>query len=358
MSVSMLSEQLVKAGQKVEVFTTTANGVAELPVTAGELKIVEGVEVTYFKRITKDHTHFSPQLLKNVWKSARKFDVVHIHGWWNTVSVLSCLIAGMQKVPVVISPRGMLSSYSFTNKNDGVKGIIHRLLGKSLLKKSFVHTTSQNEYLAVQRIVEPKAIFNIPNFIKLPAKIEPVTPGPANRLNLIFFSRIEEKKGLDLLLSALQLVTVPYHLTIAGDGDALYVASLKKQAEDARLNKSVSWIGFQNEHKFDVLAGHDVLVLPSYDENFGNVVIESLSVGTAVLISDQVGLAGYVEKNKLGWICKTQARSVGELINDIYNRKNELKNIRNIAPLKVRQDFEASNLVKNYVDMYTQILIK
>jgi hypothetical protein len=57
MSVAKLSEQLVKAGCEVAVFTTTANGSTELPVKPNITTDIDGVDVTYFKRITKDHTH-------------------------------------------------------------------------------------------------------------------------------------------------------------------------------------------------------------------------------------------------------------------------------------------------------------
>jgi len=42
MSVSMLSEELIKEGISVEVFSTTANGKAELPVQTGMPVEVDG----------------------------------------------------------------------------------------------------------------------------------------------------------------------------------------------------------------------------------------------------------------------------------------------------------------------------
>jgi len=145
MSVSMLSEQLMKAGVYTEVYTTTANGKVELDVKPGKASQVEGVTVTYFKRLTKDHTHFSPALFKKLWMQVKQFDVVHIHAWWNLVSLFSSLIALSRGIPVVISPRGTLSPYSFQNKNIGTKWAIHNFLGQFLLKKSHIHATSDRE---------------------------------------------------------------------------------------------------------------------------------------------------------------------------------------------------------------------
>ncbi|HVV55975.1 MAG TPA: glycosyltransferase, partial [Mucilaginibacter sp.] len=203
MSVSKLSEELVKAGCEVEVFTTTANGKTELPVKPGVSAVVDGVKVTYFKRLTKDHSHFSPALLKELRHRVKEFDVVHIHAWWNLVSVLSCRVAIIHRVPVVVSPRGTLSPYSFGNRNSLSKKLIHGLLGKRLLQKSDIHVTSKREKEAMEALFTPQTIFNIPNFVSLPHEVPEIKGKKNEYLRLIFFSRIEEKKGLDILLDAL-----------------------------------------------------------------------------------------------------------------------------------------------------------
>lgn len=357
MSVAKLGEQLVKAGCMVEVFTTTANGAIELPVIPNSKINLDGVDVTYFKRLTKDHTHFSPALLFKLWKEAPRFDLVHIHAWWNLVSIFSALIALIKKTPVLISPRGTLSSYSFNNKNNLIKKLLHNLLGKQLLKRSYIHVTSNTEHNDVTDIIKPKKIVNIPNFVRIAETVNAAPPNDSGILKLLFFSRIEEKKGLDILLHALPLLNVPYHLTIAGDGDQNYIGLLKNIAHYNLTSNNITWIGFQNANKFNVLGNHQLLILPSYNENFGNVVIESLSVGTAVLISKHVGLANYVVKNNFGWLCQTTAPSVSDAINNIaINQAAQLNNIRSLAPAIIRHDFDEDKLIERYIDMYRQII--
>jgi glycosyltransferase involved in cell wall biosynthesis len=357
MSVSMLSEQLVKAGVYTEVYTTTANGKKELEVTTGKPLQIDGVTVTYFKRLTKDHSHFSPALFKKLWVQVKQFDIVHIHAWWNLVSLFSCLIALSRGIPVVISPRGTLSPYSFQNKNIGIKWIIHNFLGKYLLSKSHSHVTSQREKDAVLALIQPGDITILPNFVKLAVKQLQAVNLSSSTLRLLFFSRVEHKKGLEILFEALPMVTIPYTLSIAGDGDQNYIEHLKRVAEKNNIAEKITWLGFQTESKFKVLSDYDVFVLPSYDENFGNAVIESLSVGTPVLISEEVGLASYVMENSLGWICKTNPVSVSASINQIAgNSFEEIDKIRKKAPDIIYGDFEESHLVKKYIDMYNKII--
>ena len=210
MSVSMLSEQLAKARVTIEVYATTANGKQELPVIPNQPVMVDGIKVTYFKRITKDHSHFSPAMLKSLWNTAPEFDIIHIHAWWNLVSLFSCLIAMLRGVPVMVSPRGTLSPYSFQNKNIGVKWFIHHLIGKPLLNKSHIHVTSNREYDAVYQLIKPLSATNIPNFVNLPLGNRGGEKQTTPIFKLIFFSRIEEKKGIGFIVERTSGCIIPF----------------------------------------------------------------------------------------------------------------------------------------------------
>ena len=96
--------------------------------------------------------------------------------------------------------------------------------------------------------------------------------------------------------------------------------------------------------------------MPSQDENFANVVIESLAMGTPILISENVGLEKYVREKKLGWICKTNADSIVEQLRLINQNREELDEIRNKAKDIIKEDFDKSKVVKDYISIYEEIL--
>lgn len=372
----------------VEVLTTTANGKKELDVETGKQQTIDGVPVTYFKRWTKDHSHFSPGLLwalrKEISKSLklksetpkpnkqisklnkRQFTIkneqqlenteliIHIHAWWNLVSVLSCWIAKWYNIPVILSSRGMLTSYTQGNRNSIAKKLIHTIIGKRLLKYCHIHVTSEQEEEDVLKIVQAKCITVIPNLVSFPQEISNIDYLVSRQnLKLIFLSRIEEKKGLDLLFRALALLNFPWSLTIAGTGDESYIKSLKERTERLKIYDRINWVGqVSNEDKYDLLASHDLLVLTSYNENFANVVIESLSVGTPVLLSDKVGLADYVEERDLGWTCKLKPEHIHTQIMNIYYDQITREMIRIKAPGIIRSDFKDEVLIKKYIALY------
>ncbi len=144
-SVGNLCEQLVKIGADVTVFTTTANGKEDFSYSNNEEICDSGVRVRYFKRITGDHSHFSPALLVHLWRNVKKYDVVHIQAWWNLVSIGAALICVLRHRKYILSPRGTLSSYSFKNRKNTAKKFFHSLIGKPLLKKASFIVSSKKE---------------------------------------------------------------------------------------------------------------------------------------------------------------------------------------------------------------------
>ncbi len=364
MSVSKLAEELVKAGQDVTVFTTTANGVTELDLPQGEAQLVDGVKVFYFKRLTKDHTHFSPTLLNHLHReigSAKNEHrenelIIHIHAWWNLVSIFSCLVAKLHGIKVVLSPRGMLTTYSRTNRNSKFKNLIHVFLGRNLLAYCHVHATSEKERSDVEQTFKVRGFDVIPNFVRFPL-ISSSPLAESGTYRLLFLSRIEEKKGLELLFHALAQVSIPWNLTIAGTGTADYLEHLKELAIRLQIQQHVQWLGqVSNAAKFDLIAQHDLLTLTSYNENFANVVVESLAMGTPVLLSNEVGLADYVTKNNFGWVVGLTESEITSAITSSYAESVKRNAIKITAPRRITSDFDDQGLVSEYLNMYERLI--
>lgn len=364
LSVSKLCEELHKNNFNIQVLTSTANGKKELQVKTKVLNRVAQVEVYYFLRLTKDHTHFTPtlhyKLIKIIkeHKKAKSYTlVIHIHSWWNTISIFSCMIGLWYKIPVIISPRGMLTTYTFNNKNTFYKYLIHQLLGKYLLKKCHLHaTTFKEEQDVCSTSVKFKGVNIIPNFVNYPTHL-PIEIRLSTTIKLLFLSRIEEKKGLDLLIMALPMLKINWQLTIAGHGQPGYIKCLKQHCKDLGIAQQINWIGtVNNNDKFEIIRKHDLLILPSYNENFANVVIESLSVGTAVVISKEVGLANYVVRHNLGWVTELSVENIAYTINVAAINYKKRITIRKIGPIIIRKDYSEKDLVIQYTNMYQQIL--
>jgi glycosyltransferase involved in cell wall biosynthesis len=118
---------------------------------------------------------------------------------------------------------------------------------------------------------------------------------------IVFLSRLHPKKGIELLLDAWnKLETVGWVMEIAGEGSPDYVKSLKNRIEQSEQN-NVRLVGSKyGEAKWEFLRSADLLVLPSYSENFGIVVAEALAVGVPVITTQDTPWQE-LEAEKCGW---------------------------------------------------------
>ncbi len=351
-SVSLICENLVKAGHEVLMLTTTANGKEELQVPIGKTQTVDGVPTIYFKRWTKDHTHFSPALMWNVFVKCKKYDAVHIHSWWNIPVMVSVLLCWLRGVKPILSPRGMLSDFTFGENHSSIKGFFHNTIGKFLLKKTRLHMTAEAEQKECENIGADS--FVLPNYIQLNSGKNLLKNSNEKKLfSLLFLSRIHPKKNIENLFKALKNVNFEFQLNMAGMGEEVYLSELKKRAGELGIANKVNWLGpVHGDEKFEIYAKADLLVLPSFNENFANVVIESLSAGTPVMVSGHVGLADYVKQNGLGWICGTDAEGIQETLETIFTDKNRLAEISKKAAEIIQRDFSPAELTKKYIAEY------
>jgi len=354
-SVSKLCEGLVEQGHQVDVFTTTANGETELDLVPGQTVNVDGVQVTYFKRITKDPTHVSTALWKHLYNTVGTYDIVHIQSWWSVLVIVSAMICLAKGAKIVVSPRGMLSIYIFNSGKSGVKKLIHNTVGKRLLAKTAFHATAKSEYLECREVIPNWKGFVLPNIISLP-KVE-VNRRSNEVFTMVFMSRVHPKKGIELLFKAIAALPFPFKLKIAGSGEEAYIKDLKEQAIQLNISDNIEWLGWVDRtEKFNLLMQSDLFTLVSYNENFANVVIESLHVGTPVLVSYGVALSEFVMQNDMGWVTGLEIEAITKKLTEIYNDKPKRDQINTTAPALIAEMFAPAKLIGDYAANYQQIV--
>lgn len=131
-------------------------------------------------------------------------------------------------------------------------------------------------------------------------------PQLRGRRFLLFLARIHEKKGCDLLFEAFGRLAaeVPgVDLVIAGPDQVGLQARLENLATQLGIADRVHWPGMiGGDLKWGALHACDAFVLPSHQENFGISVVEALSAGRPVLISNQVNIWPEIEADGAGLV--------------------------------------------------------
>ena len=103
---------------------------------------------------------------------------------------------------------------------------------------------------------------------------------------LLSAGRLNEQKGYPVLLKALKQVKEQgndFEHWILGKGPL--ETELKELTEKYGLTENVKYLGFQS-NPFQFMATADVFVLSSLYEGFGNVIVEAMACGTAVVSTD------------------------------------------------------------------------
>jgi len=363
-SISALCEAQAALGHQVFVFTTNANGTNNLDVPLKTVQYTNKVGVVYFPRITGDHTHISPKLWFNLFKDANKYDIVHLHSWWSVLMIGSAWILKLKGVKFVFSPRGMFSSYSFNhNINPIKKGILFDLLTKPVLKKQIFHATAPSEETEIKDLfgMESK-VFTLPNLLQFPelqlSSIQ--NHQQKDTINLLFISRVDRKKGIELLLKAIQLLkeeNLSIHLTIIGSGSDEYIQELKGLASSLNVSGIVEWKGsIEWKAKFDDILNADILVLPSYNENFANIILETLYAGRPVILTKYVGLSDYVSTHNMGWVIDTNPEEIVTAVKAYKSNESDWQSKSLQMHNQILADFNQTILAEKYISFYIETL--
>lgn len=213
-------------------------------------------------------------------------DVVHVNGCWMPQCALAQWLAQRRGCKIVLTPHGMLEPWIIRNHYFTKKLPALWLYQKNVVKAAdYLHATAISEKENLLALGYNDNIVVIPNGID--------TGGVAlksswqRRREILFMSRVHVKKGIETLIEAVALMRDElrgYVITIAGEGDRRYIEMLKDKICRLGLGDMFRFVGgVYGNGKWQLLKNADVLVLPTFSENFGIVVAEALACGTPVI---------------------------------------------------------------------------
>ena len=324
-SVHGLCRALVERGHDVHVYTTSVDGPGDSPVAHGEPVVIDGVKVWYFRSSQLRRLYWAPALKQALEAHVAEFDVVHTHAIFLWPLWAAARAAERAHVPYVVSPRGMLERDLIDHKNPLLKGLwIAAIERRNLERASAIHVTSNREAEQASAFgLRLPLVREIPNGFTLedgagqPASSEIEAIVHAEPFAL-FLGRVNWKKGLDRLIGAISRVPA-IRLVVAGNDDENYRAVLNSMAARLGVSSRIVFTGsVHGADKAALLSNARFLVLPSYSENFGNVVIEAMAAGCPVIVSKDVGLADTVLATRAGLVVDGDADTLGAAMSRLF----------------------------------------
>jgi len=370
--VLSLSSALAKEGVKVTLITTNSNGDTGQPpldVPIGEPVIQDGYQVLYFRCSPFRRYKFSLGLLFWLTKHAQNFDIAHIHALFSPVSTAAATIARWQGLPYILRPLGTLDPADL-RKKALLKQVYGRLWEKpNLIGAAGVHFTSAEEGRISERFGSTTKDLVIPLGVELPPNVSP-SGKVRKELNIagdlpliLFMSRIDPKKGLDLLIPALETLLnegLGFHFVLAGSNpqNPVYEKGIQDRIKSSKLGERTTITGFvRGALKWGLLQEADLFVLPSDYENFGIAVAEAIACSTPVVISRGVYIWEDIEKANAGWVTPSDLQALTTTLRlallDGEERKKRGINGRKLA--LNRYSWQA--IARQLIDVYHKSLV-
>jgi L-malate glycosyltransferase len=186
-----------------------------------------------------------------------RFDIVHAHVARDYPLVLG---AARNLPPKVVLTRHLL----------------HPVRSNFLYKRVNGWIAPTQQILKTLTRLKPRASAVIPNWVDL-EKFPYKPHDPRHPLTLGLLGQISPHKGHEDAVEAIRLLGPGYRLLIAGKGEQKYVSALREKSADL----PIAFPGFVSLPEFfDTI---DVLLVPSWEEPFGLVVLEGMASGIPVI---------------------------------------------------------------------------
>ncbi|MGV8815424.1 MAG: glycosyltransferase [Gelidibacter sp.] len=232
-----------------------------------------------------------------------EFDILYINGIYSWFFSIVPLLVSDKKQKTIVAARGMLNPQAFSVKGFKKKLFLKLAVLFDLYKKVTFHATNADEASFIKSIIGKNSLIHIAS--NLPRGLNPNFQQKHEKRNPVRFinvARISIEKGTLVMLRALEHIKYPLVLDLYGPiYDQDYWVKCQNVISQLPDHIRVSYKDVLDSEKIpDVLIDYDFFVLLSEGENFGHAILEALSSGLPVLISDQTPWKALASK-WVGW---------------------------------------------------------
>lgn len=287
----------------------------------------------------------------------KRVRLVHIHfssrasTWRKSLLAMLAHIAGK---PVILHAHGGEFRDFYSRQLRLLQRWITRMLRTS--RRLVTLSEEWKQYYQHTFRLPPERVAVLPNPVLLPAEL----PNRSHRstVTLLFLGRMGHIKGAMRVVQAVRIlpeeVRARVQIVLAGDGD---VDSVRREANNLGLGKQTTVLRWVTAEQRDaLLAGADVLVLPSLNEGLPMSVLEAMSWGLPVIASPVGGIPEVVKDGYNGLLVPatdipTISAAIQRLVEDEPLRLQMGKNARTSV-----EELDISRYWQNLRSLYQSVL--
>ncbi len=342
------------------------------PISDGQklYAVPEGAKVVTCKRHwgAKFWAEFSPELYFWLKENGNQYDIIHIHGVWHFAGVAPFLLP--LKAAKCITIHGLLDKWTIS-KGYWKKWLFGVLFQKRILKNTqIIQINNLDEQADVKRFLgfeHPNVVIipngmNLANFSKMPEKglFRKQCAIPKNKKMVLFLSRINLKKGLDLLLPAVREVLrhrKDFVLVLAGPDDG-YLETTQAFIAQHELAEHIKLVGMlTGNSKLEAFSDADIFVLPSHSEGFSIATLEALISGAPSLLSDRVGFGEAIREAKAAHLVELNVDSIANGLIKMLDDKAYCAMLAQNGQALVRAKYDIEIVGRQLLDEFKKVLI-
>jgi glycosyltransferase involved in cell wall biosynthesis len=278
--------------------------------------------------------------------------------------ILYVALLGMTEPKLFYASRIM---FKHTTKKD-----LHHRLVYARLNGVTVLTEAGRKYFAASTTVPDDKIRVIPNGFDVAAYDLPAGDRAAARaavrgelglaegdLAIGSTSRIDVQKGQHELVEAFRQVlrhTSRARLVLVGEPTLFeggqYLDFLKRKVKEHGLEDRVVFAGFRKDIP-RVLSALDIFVMPSYEETFGNCLVEAMLAGLPCVSTDAGGVPEVLEDGRLGLLAEPRSvESLARALETLTGNPELRRELGLKARESARRRFNLNDVVARIEDMY------
>ena len=175
---------------------------------------------------------------------------------------------------------------------------------------------------------------------------------------LLYFGRISEEKGVLTLVKAVEKLNSDIPLIILGTGPI--EEEIKEYISSHHLENRVKMLGFKSGDELKkFVAEAKCIILPSeWYENGPYAIMEAMSQGKPVIVTNYGGLPEIVEDGKTGFICKPfDSDDLKDSIEKVCAlSQDEYKAMSSRAVQKAKIEFSPETYAQKLTDYYKKLI--
>ncbi|MBE2233848.1 MAG: glycosyltransferase [Anaerolinea sp.] len=296
---------------------------------------IEADRFVNFSAVGPERLAFSPAMERAAaGRAGQQFDVVHQHSLWTGISRVTRVLHKHHDLPVVIAPHGTLTDWALRRSRVKKRLALALYERENLRSAACLHAVADREIAEIRAFGLQNPVALLPNGISeswlestgSAERFRMAFHLPPDRRIMLFLSRISQKKGLPLLLQALQQCGVAFNdwlLVIAGTDEFGHLAELQALISKLGLETSVKFVGpLIDQDKRDAFAAAELFVLTSHSEGAPVVIPEALAAGVPVLAT-QASPWPELISHSCGWWPEINLQSIYEMLIDALSSSSD-----------------------------------